>query len=373
MYKLPLNIIKQLKLHKTSLGENPCFPPEDEYSFDYKMTLKHFEETCEKIKKIDDINIENQTELKNSITSMLSQCQKLEEPIKEQLESLCFDIINDMFEIPEDVEFECTLEGSIPSTNKRIVPDNTDDIEFDGIEDINRLNLDVYKRRMINSIIQGAAAFYSHKIENYINYIYKLNPKLIELYNNILTINDYLLFFINDFTVAKSKHLSGTVDVYLGDENTSPKIVSKGVIFPILLSESLKGFMELFASHGLPLNKKDALYVIKKSDFLLAEPWDIRLGIPIWNIFEKYLTDKDSKIIPLFLMELFSLDTNNFNENVKEILANTKKGKDVINNIFKEIYFNIKKDKFNTHIQTKNDSVPQINDEYFTSKELIES
>lgn len=372
MPELPKNIKKQLKSHKTSLGENPCFPPENEYAFDYRILSKYFDKVCDDLEKSEEGG-SDENELKNRLNQLVNQCQRLEEPIKEQLETLCFNLINTMFEIPDDVEFECSLEQRIDSGGKRIVPDNTDDIEFDGIDEIDKLNLMVYKRRMVNAIIQGASMFYAHDIEWYIGEIYRLNPKLIELYREILALNSYLLFYIDDFVLMKSPELAGNVDVYLGDEDVSPKIVSKGIIFPILLSESLKGFMELFASHGLPNDRKSATYVIKKSDFLLAEPWDMRLGYPIWEIIEKNISDKNKKVIPLFFMELFSLDTEEFNRKMKEILANTNKGKDAINDIFKSIFYNLKKDDFSVYIASRNKKNSVINDEYFTSDELIEN
>ena len=93
MSTLPSIIKNQLKKHKTSLGENPCFPPENEYAFDYKETLKSYEKVCDDIKKIEGIEL-NEKSLKNKLSSMVNECQQLEEPIKEQLESLCFNLIN---------------------------------------------------------------------------------------------------------------------------------------------------------------------------------------------------------------------------------------------------------------------------------------
>ena len=370
MSNIPKNIKKQLMGHKTSLGDNPCYPPENELPFDYKIIQDSFNKLENDVKSIDNANLNDINSLKNLLSELITQCQDIETPIKNQLENICFNIINDMFEIPQDVIFECSLVGEVDSNGRRIVPDNTDDFDFDGIDEINELNLMVYKRRTINALIRGASIFYASKIEDYVSSIYKLNPKLPELYKKIISLNNYLVYFINDFKVMKSEKLSGLVDVYLGEEDESPKISSKGIVFPILLSESIKGFMELFASHSLPKDKKSALYVIKKSDFLLAEPWDIRLGIPLWEILQKNLDDKDIKILPLFLTEFFSLNTNKFNSVMKEILANTKKGRKSINMIFKHIFFEIKKDNFNDYIAQQNNNLSQINDGYFTINEL---
>ena len=46
----------------------------------------------------------------------------------------------------------------------------------------------------------------------------------------------------------------GFVEVMLGNRDERVKINSQAEIFPILLCETLKGFFELFVSHGLPKN-----------------------------------------------------------------------------------------------------------------------
>ena len=65
--------------------------------------------------------------------------------------------------------------------------------------------------------------------------------------------------------------LTSDVEVSLGNDETKSKIESQGVILPILLMETIKGFMELFISHGLPKNVNDAITVIGRSDFIKAE------------------------------------------------------------------------------------------------------
>ncbi len=40
--KLPKHLVKSLSSHKTSLGDHPSFPPEDEDCFDYKIVNKRF-------------------------------------------------------------------------------------------------------------------------------------------------------------------------------------------------------------------------------------------------------------------------------------------------------------------------------------------
>ena len=58
---------------------------------------------------------------------------------------------------------------------------------------------------------------------------------------------------------------------------------------------------------------------------------------------------------------------------MKEILASTKKGKEIIENIFKKIFYNLKKDDFYSYMKSKNIEKSQINDEYFSSDQLLQA
>lgn len=53
---------------------------------------------------------------------------------------------------------------------------------MDGVEDLDRLSKEVYKRRLVNSLIQGAALKYSSDIQAFVKDIYALNYKLPTLY-----------------------------------------------------------------------------------------------------------------------------------------------------------------------------------------------
>ena len=49
MATLPSHILKALRDNKTSLGEHPCFPPEEEEKFIIGLLSKTFKEINEKV------------------------------------------------------------------------------------------------------------------------------------------------------------------------------------------------------------------------------------------------------------------------------------------------------------------------------------
>lgn len=375
--ELPKPLLNQLKKHRTSLGDNPAFPPEDETSFDYKLTLSHFKAISEHLETFDNVeDITNKDSLKTLLSTLVAKAIELEKPIREELERICFNFIIDKFGLPEDtVDFSCELTDTIDVSNKRLTPEETDGtVEFDGIREIKMLSKEVYKRRFINCLVQGASLYYSMQVSEYVQDIYKLNPKLPELYDEIMTLNTYLSFITNDEMDLKNPSSAGDVEVRLGNDVNKTSIESKGVVFPVLLAESIKGFMELFASHGLPDDMEQASYVIKKADFLLAEPWDIRLGVPLWEKFINKIPSGEAKLIPYIFSEYVSLPTEKFNETSQEIFENTKTGKEYINMLLKKIQYEIRKDDFDSFISKQSTDDVLISDgedEYFTIEELI--
>lgn len=374
--KLPQHILKQLHSHKTSLGNHPSFPPEDEDCFDYKITNNRFLNLYNELSKFDDIGELNELNLSNILSKLVRECKEIEKPLKDNLEKLCANLVNDLFKIPQDViSFKCELVDSIDNSDKRLTPEKTDDIEIDGVDSLEKLSEEVYKRRLVNSLIQGASLDYSSNIQAYIKDIYELNYKLPMLYDKIIKINNFLLFIKSDITNEKSKTDAGNVDVRLGNDIQQSTIDAKGIIFPIMLNESIKGFLELFAAHGLPEKKEDALYVIKKADFLLAEPWDMILGKPLWDMLInkiKSISDNPIEIgLPFIFTEIVSLSVDEFHSFMKEIFANTKKGKSLIKNMIDFILHEKNKDDFNDYLNNKNSNISIIEDEeYFLPEEL---
>ena len=163
----------------------------------------------------------------------------------------------------------------------------------------------------------------------------------------------------------------GCVDVILGNESTKSEIKSQALILPILLAESIKGFMELFASHGLPDSKEKALFVLKKADFLLAEPWDTRLGVVLWKLFIESLGDIDSTLIPSIFSYISSLNTKEFNRLFKEIFAKTKKSKIEMAQIRNKVIKEKEKNDFETGLMKKRTDSSMIADEFMTIDDLI--
>ena len=372
MATLPSHILKALRDNKTSLGEHPCFPPEEEEKFIIGLLSKTFKEINEKV------GIEDYEALKSELSRILTECKKLERNNIQALEELCGRIVNDMFKIPKDsLKIEMHIVDKVDTSAERMFPEKTsDDFSFDDIDDMNYLTEEIYKRRILNALVAGAGMYYMNFIGNYVKEIFEINSDLPSLYKKMIEYNNLLLYCEKDTLNTEKNTDGGKVDVTVSSEYEYPTIKAEGLLFPILVEETVKGILELAISRGLPKKLDKAKYVISKADFKFAEMWDMRLGFALWKLIEEEIESCGFDLMEIginfFLMEIAEMDCEDFNKSLKEIFARTRRGKKIITDIMEKICYNKDMDDFNDYIQSKNDSTVQINDDdFFEPEELI--
>ena len=367
---LPQFLFKMIKTHTTSLGDNSMFPNNDEYPFDYMLLKTRYNEVCDAMEELNLANL-NEDELVSELSALVKQCKELEKPVRDNLERICENSINRLFAIPsETINFKCKLVDSIKFKNAiRLRPESDEDIKytFADVHDIEFSKKAIEKRRFINSLIQGASYLYANVMGLYIEDIDKINRELIPLYRKITIINDYLLF-TKEEEMTDDKPMQGSyVETHLGNEDERTTITAQGIIFPLLLQETIKGMFELFSAHGLPKDINKAKYVIKKSDFVLAEPWDLRLGVGLWKkIFGRI---QDTNMIPYMFTNLIKQPTEEFADSIREILSSTAKGEEIINSLMASAEYDNGYQQFTNRINARNVDRSLIKDSYFTGAE----
>lgn len=371
--KLPKFIFDKVKTHSTSLGNNAAFPPEEDYPFDYKILKKRMIEVHKELQSFDDLCNLSNDQLISKLSELLTECKQQEESVRENLVKICENIVAKLFSIPvETIELQCSLVPKIQPQNAfRLLPEDSDsrDFDFEDLADFDNVLKVILKRRFINAMIQGAAYRLSMS-DIYAQAINELDANLLPLYERIRVINDYLLFTQKETITDKHPMQGACVEVELGREGEKTCISAQGLIFPYLLTETLRGFFELFASHGLPKDNKKAQYIMKQADFLLAEPWDLRLGVTLWDYLGSDI--HNTQILPYYFMSLCELPVDDFNEQIREILAHTKKGQSIKQSLMNEAEHNFEYDDLSATIQTKNANVGVIEDEYMSETDLNE-
>lgn len=367
---LPQFLFKLVKSHHTSLGENDAFPTSYDYPFDYVLLKERYNEVCD---AIEGLGLESLDEdyLVSELSSLVTQCKRLEKPIKDTLEKICENALNKLFAIPEEsINLHFKLVDKIKfKSDVRIKPESSDESKytFKDIEDIDLTNKEVMKRRFIDALIQGASYTYSRIEGLYIGDIDKINQDLPRLYRKIRVINDYLLFTKKEELSDKNPMQGSYVETHIGLKDKKTTISAQGIIFPLLFQEGIKGMFELFSSHGLPQDIEKAQHIVKKADFILAEPWDIRLGVGLWRMF--FGDVEDTNVVPYMFTKFVSLPVEEFNIASKEILSSTVKGKKIINALMKDSEYDSGYQQFKNRINAKNLDKSLIKDSYFTGAE----
>lgn len=373
--KLPDDIVDALNRHSTSIGNNPAIPDIFDVPFLLKIANKRFDETKNTLTNIGSIDDFEDSEIQTMLSKLIAKCKEIERPFRNELEKICLNYVIDLFDVPDEtIEVDLNLVDKVDLGKASIILDpidGDDDFEYETVDDAKSVMGEVYKRRLLDALCMGEAMCISSDIDSYCDEIEKLSPELCNLYYKIIALNNYSLFMKEDIGMTDKKTLQiGTFELSLGDEDTLPRISAQGEIFPILLSETIRGFLELFISHGLPSDKRIAMYVIGKSDFLKAEPWDMRLGPSLWEILQSSFNDITTQELPYLLRGLSSLDVDRFNFIMKEVFAKTKKGKAIMSKLCGKAKNEIQYDKFTDKMTKLKTDKSVITDEFIGLNEL---
>jgi len=280
-------------------------------------------------------------------------------------------LLNRLFAIPMDlINMSFSLVGKIEYKNPpRTMPESNEEIEytFKDLKDIEFSKKSIAKRRFINSLIMGASYMYMKQLleDEELN---EICNDMIPLYKRLIAINDYLLFIKKEKISDENPRQGSYVEVHVGVNSKKTTIEAQGLVFPLLLQESIRGLFELFSANSLPKDVKKANYIIKKSDFILAEPWDMRFGKTLW---EKMFGDiEDTNLIPYIFTDFIKLPADDFNEASQEILASTEMGEVIKDSFIDDAEYQSGYQMFKNRVNARNVDKAVINDGYFTAAEI---
>jgi hypothetical protein len=338
---------KELKLQKHSLGKHPAFPESDECSFEEKILGERFADVVRRYKRSFDTDQINEREAMTGMMGLVHNTMEIENKHRRELEKLAVQMIREEYDMDEDVvEIHAELSTDINMDGTQLNESPiTSEIEFDSHDQIVEANEEVYKRRMLNALTQGAAKKCNQMFHMVDDELTAIDPRLPNMYSKMMAAADYMYYKIPRMEKGVN---GGVVRVeFPSKKNPKAVIYAQAMVFPVLIHELVKGVMELLSAHGLPKDKKIAEYVINKADFLAAEPWDMRLGPALWEKFTHNIEADDFKLKHHIFSELAALPVREFNRQLKEIFAGTKAGKKIILDITNRVKQEMQEDEFN--------------------------
>lgn len=320
----------------------------------------------------DNIEEHSFNEIVNKLNKLILICQKKEEPIKTELSKLCSDMVLSMFELKDcSVELECNLTKDISNTKDFHIKQNDEnDIEYESVKQLKNVKYEKIKRSFISAITVGASIAISEKLlKKFMSEIFELDEELPYLYNKIIKINEYLLY-LNNEKITDTNNMQGAYEnVIISKNDKSVKIKSEGIIFPFLLSETIRGFIEAVSSDSLPDDSSIANEVIDSCDVLEKEPFYMVFGSALW----KKITDDneiDFNEYEAFLDILFKIKTKSFIRLMNEIVNSTKLGKDNIKKILQKVKYKNEYNDFEKSLKKKRLEKSLLYDEYLNEEDL---
>ena len=339
---------RELFNQKHSLGKHPAFPEGDEDSFEQRIMGERFSEVCKRFKRAFDTDrIENES-VKKALLPMVKETMEIESKHKKKLQELAIRMIREEYDMDEDtveIVAELTPEISLEGAQLNPKPMPVKDMQFETHEDMVNANSEVYKRRFLNAMTQGAAKKCNHMFHMVDEELTDIDPRLPNKYAKLMSAADYTYYIVPDLEEAVS---GGVVRVeYPTNDNPKVKIHAQAMVFPVLVHEIVKGVMELLSAHGLPKDKKMFEYVTNKADFLAAEPWDMRIGPAIWGRFTEAIDSDDFNLKHHVYSELAALPAKQFHEQMKEILAGTKRGRKIVKDIIENVKNEMQEEDYN--------------------------
>lgn len=369
---LPSFLYRQVKDHKTSLGNNEAFPNTGEYPFDYVILKERYKKIKDTVDEVYGLADASQDELVSVLSASVKECQEQERPIRDSLERICLNMVIGLFSIPkESINIECKIVDKVKcDKGLRMMPEADDEIKysFEDVDDIEFANKEVAKRRFVDALIQGATKYYWERISSSSIEPTVISNELQQLYDKIYWLNEYVMFIGGEKMDDKHQTQGSYVTTHIGADDKKTSIMAQGLIFPLLMQETVRGLFELFSVHGLPQDKRRAMYIVRKADFALAEPWDMRLG-PV--LYERMFGNiGDDTMVPYAFTAISSFEPNEFNNATKEILANTKKGKRIKNKLARDIADNMDYQSFQDRMKMRRLDRSMIADGYFTAADM---
>jgi hypothetical protein len=384
-------IERQINQRQTPYAENPMLPQDGDRDFIEMITSQRFKDSVDKVRRF----LGNTTPIQgnnpmmglmSSIMGSLQQIKRVEIQNNEYLENLAVDLVKKELGIPEgQLQFDVELVsgGMNASEGMQRQPEQPDeeDVEEafkeseehqeemeDFMDSMEKFNLEKAKRRMINSLVQGAAFKGGHMYTLVSDEINRLDPNLLNLYGVTQSLMEHLYWLYPDM-----EGMAGSGGGQMGQSESDPTtdpptIKAKAFTFPLLVHEIVKGIYSLYGDQGLPNDPVQRSMVVGAEDTLPAEIWDSRLGPIFWEKFRESWPDKlyeeDQRHLQQYLfMKLSQLEAKDFIVLSKAILADKPEAKEVINRMVNEIVEILKKHEYESKMSDDEDDEDD-NDNY---------
>jgi len=334
--------------------------PEMDRDFIELISSKRFKDSVDKVRMAmgDTRTIQGQNALRQLMNTVVQAMQRLvmiQSQNAEELEALAVKLVKDELGIPDGaMQFDAQLvmQPMGAAEGMKSEPEMPSEEEVEELMgDIENFNLERAKRRFINSLIQGAAFKGGHMYVMVRDEINNINPQLMNLYAVTQALMEHAYWIFPDMEGMAGGGGGQMGQSEFDPETDPPTVKARAVTFPLLVHELVKGVYEVFGTHGLPDDPRQAEMVLSAEDSLPAEIWDSRLGPIFWEKFvatyPMELFEDDMKHIQHYLFMRFSaLNAEEFMTLAKKILKGDPEGQRIIQRMVDDIVKELKEQDY---------------------------
>jgi hypothetical protein len=334
--------------------------PEMDKDFIELISSKRFKDSVDKVRMAmgDTRTIQGQNalmQLMGTVGQALQRLIMIQSQNAEELEALAVKLVKDELGIPEGaMQFDAQLvmQPMGAAEGMKSEPEMPSEEEVEELMgDIENFNLERAKRRFINSLIQGAAFKGGHMYVMVRDEINDINPQLMNLYAVTQALMEHAYWIFPDMEGMAGGGGGQMGQSEFDPETDPPTVKARAVTFPLLVHELVKGVYEVFGTHGLPDDPRQAEMVLSAEDSLPSEIWDSRLGPIFWEKFvatyPMELFEDDMKHIQHYLFMRFSaLNAEEFMTLAKKILKGEPEGQRIIQRMVDDIVKELKEQDY---------------------------
>lgn len=385
---------RKLADKETPYKDNPSIPQDEPEgvpsNFEEVIASKRFIDVVNKVKQYtgQQGNVTDGNTFRQLQTSMMGAMREVlafEAENKEMLENLAVELVKKEMAVPEGVvQYDAQLVGIGDISNEGFANQSENPTEEEieqefGVDPeeagndveefmsaVEIFNDEVAKRKVMNALIQGSSKKGHYMFELVAERLTAIKPNIVRLYGILMSVNDMLYWiFPDEMMLGGGGEGTKAGKEEVDPETEPPTVRARGVFFPVLVHELIKGTMEIIATQGLPDEKRQADMVMGVTDTLPMEIWDLRFGPYIWEkllaTYPDRLYDEDYKHIQNYLFSRISkLSTKDFAKLMNMVVKGDPRAKQVVERMVQEIEESLRnedweEDEYNREIDNYDD------------------
>jgi hypothetical protein len=341
------------KVCEYKLSKLPALPEHNREGFITKLINDNYEKTIKNCKRDYEVNSVDTRQLLSDFKKNVYEIVQIERKNKDKLIELTKKMICDKYDVTEnEVTFDLGITEDFSDYKEKEVV--SEDIELEDYNDLNNVHNKVNKKLLLNSLCIGAANYENKLYRGFEDELSDIDPRLVNKYDRMVSGSNYLKY-VNGFDGNVDKVIGGYSNVNYDGEK--PCVIVRALCLPILIYEVIKVLNQLICSNAdSDDNEKLIEYVDSKVISNSVDEYGDFVGSGLYErivgcVPEEY---SNKKIKHHLIYEIASMGEE-FNDNLREVLIGTKKGKKIIGDMCESICEDLKQEGYLDSIKEFNE------------------